>query len=155
MYNERVKETLSKTQIKKGENTMFPNDDMKKDIQSYKYFKISYETAWCLGFENQAALEKYINENSEEEINFDKVLIPVHYDDMMSSEHNDFVELDEFFYNEFEEAPICSNVPVLHIPRPGQVTKMHVLEFISAMFPVSYIEAFKILIDLDDDMLDE
>lgn len=134
---------------------MFPNDDLKKDILSYKYFKISNEAAWCLGFENQEAFEKHIKENCEEEINFNEVLIPIHYDDAVSSEHNDFVSLDEYYFNEAEEAPICSNAPVLHIPRPGQVTKMHVLEFISVMFPVSYIEAFKILVGLDDDMLDE
>jgi len=110
---------------------MFPNDDLKKDIQSWKFVKVSQEAAETKGFQFKEDLVSLLKSN---DIDPDEVRIPVHYDDIDPDKELDWwqdVDSDIFF-------------PVVDLSDDDPEV-VSVLEFICNRFPVDAFEAFEIL----------
>jgi len=111
------------------------NDDLRKDILSYRFDSVTEKAALYLGFENKNELEKLIKEHTDIDISIIKV--PIHYD---SIEDEDF----EYFSN-LDTAKKVFNCPILSLPEI-----VNVVDFIINQFPVDHTEAYNILFDLEN-----
>lgn len=128
---------------------MFPNDDLKKDVQSWRYVQLSDEAAWMNNFKTKEDIVDYVNNICGEEINFNEVLIPIHYD---ATGYRSEFDLEKFFFDQDDDVDFKAQILHLHNDHedenyldPPQI--MNILEFITYEYSISALEAFEILID--------
>lgn len=116
---------------------MFPNDDLKKDVQSWRFVKPCDIAVQMLGFVDMADMKSYC-----QDLNFsfdeNKIQVPIHYD---------FIEDDdqEKFYQDTDKTPDFF-IPVLHFHNDRFPEITSVLDFILNEFhELDRTEAFSIL----------
>jgi len=124
------------------------NDDLKKDIQSWRYVPASNMAAKLNNFHDLYEMDKYIKDKGAE-INLSEVLIPIHFDMLESDE-------EEGFFFDQERIPKKLNTMILHLHHDyedenfgEQPEEMNILDFICYEYPVTGTEAFKVLVDLE------
>lgn len=111
------------------------NDDIKKDIQSWKFVDPSDTAAQMNGFVNLEDLIGYVNDLN---IDFDKVKIPIHYDQIR-------IEEEETFYFD-SNSNNDQNTKVLNLSfisidsTYSDEMEMTVLEFLQFQFPSCSVE---------------
>jgi hypothetical protein len=112
---------------------MFPNDDLRKDVQSWKFVELSDQIAQVLGFENADRVKEIC-----QDVDFNDVRVPIHYDML----HDDVQE--SFFSN-------CDSdflKPVVSISPDNEYEVITSLEFLGNEFSnLEHIEIFEILTD--------
>ena len=117
---------------------MFPNDDLRKDVQSWRFVKPSDTAAQVLGFVDLNDMRSYVQDFN---FSFDEnILVAVHYD---------FIEPDDDkqvqFYQDTDKTPDFF-VPILHFQNDNVPEVTFVLDFICTEFPeLDKKEVFQIL----------
>jgi hypothetical protein len=118
-------------------------DDLKKDIQGWRFVELCKESARMNGFESAKELKNY-GDSFNTGIDLGKVVIPIHYS-MIKDD-----EMEEYYNNSFLIPDFIT--PVIHLhhdkedERFGETPEeMTIQDFICYEYPVSLQDAFKVL----------
>lgn len=124
---------------------MFPNDDLRKDMKSWKFVELNDQIAKILNYENAQQIKDLCPE-----INFDEVRVPIHYDQLTEDWQEEiyFDSDSDFLFPVASFFPISNNATLVE----DYIFVMSSLEFLNNLpefSALSTLEIFEILIDLE------